>query len=114
MGHVFNASTWEAKAGKSLFEASLVYTVSSIIARATQRNPASKTKQNPEEIPESIHLRPFHVRKWLKVPSINLHQSPNQLQFVVFYYSSLNKISLLESSVPSTAELIAPHSGTVG
>jgi hypothetical protein len=31
---------------KILFEASLVYRVSSRTARATQRNPVSKTKQN--------------------------------------------------------------------
>ena len=41
VAHAFNPSTWEA-------EASLVYTVSSRTARATQRNPVlkNKTKQN--------------------------------------------------------------------
>jgi hypothetical protein len=34
----------------SEFEASLVYKVSSRIARATQRNPVSKTKQNKKRM----------------------------------------------------------------
>jgi hypothetical protein len=37
VGHTFNLSTWEV---------SLVYRVSSRTARATQRNPVSKNKQN--------------------------------------------------------------------
>jgi hypothetical protein len=47
--HAFNPSTWETKMGElPEFEASLVYRVSSKTARATQRNPVSKTttKQN--------------------------------------------------------------------
>jgi hypothetical protein len=44
VAHTFNPSTWEA--GISEFKASLVYKVSSRTARATQRNPVSKTKQN--------------------------------------------------------------------
>jgi hypothetical protein len=44
--HTFNPSTREAEAGGSPeTEASLVYRVSSRVARATQRNPASKKKQ---------------------------------------------------------------------
>jgi hypothetical protein len=47
--HAFNPSTWGGR-GKwiSEFEASLVYKVSSRTAKATQRNPVSKskTKQN--------------------------------------------------------------------
>jgi hypothetical protein len=45
--HTFNPSTWEAEAGGwiSKFEASLVYRVSSRTARATQRNPVSKTNK---------------------------------------------------------------------
>ena len=39
--HTFNPSTWEAEAGGFL-SSSLVYRVSSRIARATQRNPVSK------------------------------------------------------------------------
>jgi hypothetical protein len=46
VAHDFNPSTWEAEAGSSEFETSLVYRVSSRTARATQRNPVSKTKQN--------------------------------------------------------------------
>jgi hypothetical protein len=46
VAHIFNPSTWEAEAGNSEFETSLVYRVSSRTARATQRNPVSKkTKQ---------------------------------------------------------------------
>jgi hypothetical protein len=42
--YAFNPSTWEAGRGRqnSEFEASLVYKVSSRIARAIQRNPVSK------------------------------------------------------------------------
>ena len=46
--HTFNPSTWEVEveAGRSLeFEASLVYKVSSRIARLTQRNPVSRKKK---------------------------------------------------------------------
>jgi hypothetical protein len=42
--HAFNPSTWEAEAEISEFVASLVYKVSSRIARAIQRNPVSKNK----------------------------------------------------------------------
>ena len=46
--YTFNPSTWEAEAG-SLFEASLVYRVSSRIARVRQRNAIStKQNQNPK------------------------------------------------------------------
>jgi hypothetical protein len=38
--HAFNTSTWEAEAGG--FKASLVYSMSSRIVRAIQRNPVSK------------------------------------------------------------------------
>jgi hypothetical protein len=46
----FNPRTWEAEWGKSQFETSLVYTVSSRIARATQRDPVSKTTNWAGEI----------------------------------------------------------------
>ena len=45
VAHAFNPSTWEAEAGGSEFEASLVYRVSSRTARATQRNPVSKNRK---------------------------------------------------------------------
>jgi hypothetical protein len=48
VAHAFNPSTWEAR-GRQIpkFEASLVYKVSSRIARVIQRNPVSKNeKQN--------------------------------------------------------------------
>jgi hypothetical protein len=48
--HAFNPSTWEAEAGGFLsFKASLVYRVSSRIARATQRNPVSKNQTKPNQ-----------------------------------------------------------------
>jgi hypothetical protein len=39
VAHAINPGTWEAEAGRSEFEASLVYKVSARTARATQRNP---------------------------------------------------------------------------
>jgi hypothetical protein len=46
VSQAFNPSAWEAKSGRFLeFEASLVYRVSSSTARATQRNPVSKSKR---------------------------------------------------------------------
>jgi hypothetical protein len=45
VAHAFNLSTQEAEAGRFEFEASLVYRVSSRTARATQRNPVSKSKK---------------------------------------------------------------------
>jgi hypothetical protein len=45
--HTFNPSIWEA--GRQVFEASLVYRVSSRAARATQRNPASKVQEEKGE-----------------------------------------------------------------
>ena len=55
VAHAFRSSTWEAEAGRSLSEASLVYRVSSRSAKATQRNPDSKnqnkkTKQNKKDL----------------------------------------------------------------
>ena len=48
MVYAFNSRTQEAQAGRSLeFEASLVYRVSSRIARDTQRNPVSKQIAKP-------------------------------------------------------------------
>ena len=45
VAHAFNPSTWEAETGGFFeLEASLVYKVSSRIARTIQRNPVSKTK----------------------------------------------------------------------
>jgi hypothetical protein len=47
VAHVFDPITWGGRGRQiSEFEASLVYKVSSRTARATQRNPVSKTKQN--------------------------------------------------------------------
>jgi hypothetical protein len=48
VAHTFNASTWEAEAGGFEFEVILVYRVSSKIAKTTQRNPVSKTKQKKQ------------------------------------------------------------------
>jgi hypothetical protein len=53
VAHAFNPSTWEAEAGSSEFEASLVYRVSARTARATRETLSqkktkrqNKTKQN--------------------------------------------------------------------
>jgi hypothetical protein len=49
VAHAFNPSTWEAEAGRSEFEDSLVYRVSSRTARAIQRNPVlKKTKKQKQ------------------------------------------------------------------
>jgi hypothetical protein len=59
--HAFNPSTWEAEAGGSEFEASLVYRVSSRTARTTQRNPVSKnqkTKTKPNQTKPNKQNRP--------------------------------------------------------
>ena len=50
VAHTFNSSTWEAEAGRSEFEASLVYSISSRTARATQRNPVWKNKREKEKV----------------------------------------------------------------
>jgi hypothetical protein len=64
VAHAFNLSTWkaEAGAGESLeFKASLVYRMSSRIARATQRDPVSKkitnkqTNKNPPKQKNTIN-----------------------------------------------------------
>jgi hypothetical protein len=50
VANAFNPSTWEAEAGRFLeFEGSLVYKVSSRTARATQRNPVSKSKKKKKK-----------------------------------------------------------------
>ena len=43
--HTLSPSSWKAKGIRSLFQASLVYRVSSRTARTTQRNPVSKRKK---------------------------------------------------------------------
>jgi hypothetical protein len=45
VAHAFNPITWEAEAGISEFEASLVYRVSSRTDRTIQRNPVLKNKK---------------------------------------------------------------------
>jgi hypothetical protein len=50
MAHAFNPSTLEAEAGRSEFEASLVYRMSFRIARATQRNPVLKQTKTTANI----------------------------------------------------------------
>jgi hypothetical protein len=42
VAHTINPRTWEAKAGRSEFEASLVYSISYRTAKAAQRNPVWK------------------------------------------------------------------------
>jgi hypothetical protein len=57
VAHAFNASTWEAEADISEFEASLVYRVSSRTARTAQRNPVSKNQEKKVK-PLSRHYTP--------------------------------------------------------
>jgi hypothetical protein len=58
----FNPNTWEAEAGRFLmFEASLVYRVSSRTARATQRNPVSK-KQNKQTNKQKIISSKLYIQ----------------------------------------------------
>jgi len=49
VAHAFNPITQKAEAAESEFKASLIYTVSSSTARATQRNHTSKKKMNKIE-----------------------------------------------------------------
>jgi hypothetical protein len=53
VAYAFNPSTWEAKAGK----ASLVYKVSSRTARATQRNPVSKTNKQTNKQTKKVPFK---------------------------------------------------------
>jgi len=53
---------WEAEAGRSLeFEASLVYRVSSRIARATQRNPVFKKKKSYFSATPPAHQKTYFL-----------------------------------------------------
>jgi hypothetical protein len=65
--HAFNPSTWEAEAGGSLsLRPSLVYKVSSRIARAIQRNPVSEKPKKKKKlcvcVPEYMYVGHVHVR----------------------------------------------------
>lgn len=53
VAHPFNSRTWEAEAR---FEANLVYSESSSIARATQRNPISKKQTYKQKKPYQARL----------------------------------------------------------
>jgi hypothetical protein len=55
VAHAFNPSTQEAEAGGSEFKASLVYRVSSRIARDTQKNPVSKKKNKQTKPNQKTH-----------------------------------------------------------
>ena len=71
--HTFSPSTWEAEAGGSLFKASLVYTVSSRIARtmSMERDPVTKqnkTKQNNHH----THIQKIQTGFWLSIKYIFL------------------------------------------
>ena len=59
MAHTFIPNTQEAEAGRYLFKlikASLVYRISSRIARATQRNPVSEKNFRKENTKKKISL----------------------------------------------------------
>jgi len=64
VAYTFNPSAWEAQAGGSFeFEASLVYRVSSRIARATLRNPVSnKTKQEQQQQQQKKRNRKSNIK----------------------------------------------------
>lgn len=47
VAHAFNLSPWETDSQISEFKANLVYKASSKVARATQRNPVSKSQKHP-------------------------------------------------------------------
>jgi hypothetical protein len=62
VAHAFNPSTQGRDRQISKFKASLVYKVSSRIARATQRNPVSKTnKQTNKKCISSVFVYSFNV-----------------------------------------------------
>ena len=63
--HTFNPSTCEAEAGRSEFEASLVYRVSSKTARATEK-PCLK-KQEPNKNQSNL------LQEWFSSPSQHQH-----------------------------------------
>jgi hypothetical protein len=63
VAHAFNPNTREAEAA-SEFEASLVYKVSSRIARATQRNPVSKKQQQKKHIVVLLLERKWRGRQF--------------------------------------------------
>ena len=71
MVDAFNLSTWNAEAGRSLeCETSLLYRVSSRMARTTQRNPVLKKKKNKnktitKEIKESFKMQFHWLQPWL-------------------------------------------------
>jgi hypothetical protein len=92
VAHAFNPSTREAEAGRwiSEFEGSLVYKVSSRTARATQRNPVSKKKQQQQQkTPKQTDKKICNVYKrqtrqqtrqqavQMKISSISMHRSNN-------------------------------------
>jgi hypothetical protein len=52
----------------SVFEASLVYRVSSKTARATQRNPVSKKPKQKKEKKEKLSLKPFLAMLFQSIP----------------------------------------------
>ena len=63
VAHTFNPSTWEAEAGRSEFEASLVYRVSSRTAKATGK--PCQEKQNHKNLLQEWVSSP---RKVYKIP----------------------------------------------
>jgi hypothetical protein len=75
--HTFNPSTWdaEAEAGRFLFEASLVYKVSSRTARATQRNPVKKKILHQKL---SMFLSKFRTQFKVNIPKYSHQDSKIQ------------------------------------
>ena len=62
VAHIFNPSTWEAEAGRSLssreFKASLTYKVSSRTARTAKETLSRKTK-NKQNVYKNVHMNNF-------------------------------------------------------
>jgi hypothetical protein len=68
MAHAFPPCTWEAEAGRSEFEASLAYRVSSKTAKATQRNFVSKQTNKPNQ----TKTKTKQPNNQTKLPTYNL------------------------------------------
>jgi hypothetical protein len=94
---VFNPSTLEAEAGRSEFEASLVYRVTSRTARATQRNPVLKTNKPTKQLCKATVL----IFKYFK----SQDGAGNAAQLAEF----LLRMHKVLGSIPSIAQ--TEHSG---
>jgi hypothetical protein len=95
VAHAFNPSTWKAEGrGRQIseFKASLVYRVSSRTARATLKNPISKSKQTKNSTTKTFIMRIIsdsysytRQRENVKCLKIRYHVSllPDELQSIL-------------------------------